>query len=100
MRCPPKPREVASMSPRIPLLNLVGVALLGAVAGVLAAAPAQAASSVHYVALGDSYSSGVGAGGYDLSSRICSRSPRSYTALWARSHHLASFTPVASGGAT
>ena len=88
------------MSPRIPLLNLVGVALLGAVAGILAAAPAQAASSVNYVALGDSYSSGVGAGGYDLASGICSRSPRSYTALWAGSHSVASFKSVACGGAT
>src|SRR5437763_11621742 len=100
MRCPPHAREVASMSPRTPLLNLAGVALLGAVVGVLAAAPAQAAAPVSYVALGDSYSAGVGAGGYEASSGLCSRSPRSYTALWAGSHTVASFTSVACGGAT
>jgi lysophospholipase L1-like esterase len=88
------------MSLRIPLLNLAGVALLGAVAGVLAAAPAYAAAPVAYVALGDSYSSGVGTGGYDASSGSCSRSPRSYTALWAGSHTVASFTSVACSGAT
>ena len=37
-----------------PLLSLVGTVLLGAVAGVLAAAPAHAASPVAYVAMGDS----------------------------------------------
>jgi len=88
------------MSLRIPLLNLAGVALLGAVAGVLAAAPAQAAAPVAYVALGDSYSAGVGAAGYQASSGICSRRPRSYTALWAGSRTVASFTSVACGGAT
>ncbi len=89
------------MTVRIPpLVNLVGVALLGAVAGVLAAAPAQAATPIAYVAMGDSYAAGVGAGGYDLSSGTCSRSPRSYTALWAGSHAVASFTSVACRGAT
>jgi lysophospholipase L1-like esterase len=81
------------------LLTLVGAALLGAAAGILAAAPAQAATPVVYVALGDSYSAGVGAGGYDSSSGSCSRSPRSYTALWAASHTVASFTSVACSGA-
>jgi lysophospholipase L1-like esterase len=83
-----------------PLLTLVGTALLGAVVGVLAiAAPAHAAT-INYVALGDSYSSGVGAGGYDPASGSCSRSPRSYTALWAASHAGTAFTSVACGGAT
>ena len=36
--------------------------------------PAQAASNVNYVALGDSYSSGVGAGSYISSSGSCKRS--------------------------
>jgi lysophospholipase L1-like esterase len=89
------------MSPRSPSpLAMVGAALLGAVAVLAAAVPAQAAAPVAYVALGDSYSAGVGAGGYDASSGICSRSPRSYTALWAGSHGVASFTSVACGGAT
>jgi lysophospholipase L1-like esterase len=82
-----------------PLLSLAGAVLLGTVAGVLTAAPAHAAATV-YVAMGDSYSSGVGAGGYDPASGSCSRSPRSYTSLWAGSHPVATFTSVACSGAT
>jgi lysophospholipase L1-like esterase len=83
-----------------PLLTLVGAALLGAMAVLLAAAPAQAAGPTNYVALGDSYSAGVGAGGYDPASGSCSRSPRSYTALWAAGHPGTVFTSVACSGAT
>src|SRR2546421_4894413 len=101
MRCPPLVREVASMKLRTPpLLPLVGTVLLGAVAGVLVAAPAHVASPVAYVAMGDSYSAGVGSGDYDSSSGSCSRSPHSYTALWAASHPVSSFTSVACSGAT
>ena len=64
------------------------------------AAPASAASSVHYVALGDSYSSGVGAGDYTSSSGDCDRSPHAYSALWAAAHSPASYTSVACSGAT
>jgi lysophospholipase L1-like esterase len=64
------------------------------------ATPAQAASSVHYVALGDSYSSGVGAGSYIGSSGSCDRSPNAYSALWATAHAPASYTSVACSGAT
>ncbi len=81
-----------------PLLALAGAALIGAVTGLLVAGPASAAGTIRYVALGDSYSSGVGAGGYDSSG--CSRSSRSYPALWAASHSVTSFTLAACGGAT
>ncbi|MBE7187387.1 SGNH/GDSL hydrolase family protein [Jatrophihabitans endophyticus] len=64
------------------------------------AAPASAASSVHYVALGDSYSSGVGAGDYISSSGSCDRSPNAYSALWAAAHSPASYTSAACSGAT
>ncbi len=65
---------------------------------VLAATPAvAAASTVDYVAMGDSYSSGVGAPGQ---SGLCLRSPRSYTAQWAARNDPASFRTVACGGAT
>lgn len=72
---------------------------LGAVgAGALAAAtPAQAAPVVHYAALGDSFSSGVGASPYDTSG--CLRSNRSYAPLWAAANSPASFRFVACGGA-
>ena len=63
-------------------------------AGFLAA-PAQAAS-VDYVALGDSYSSGVGAPGL---SGLCLRSRQGYPQLWADSHAVASFRTAACGGA-
>ena len=58
---------------------------------------AQAAPAVNYVALGDSYSSGVGAGSYDAST--CLRSSRSYAALWAAAHAVTSFGFPACGGA-
>jgi lysophospholipase L1-like esterase len=64
------------------------------------ASPANAASSVNYVALGDSYSSGVGAGSYIGSSGSCDRSTNAYSALWASAHAPASYTSVACSGAT
>ncbi|MDI1463011.1 SGNH/GDSL hydrolase family protein [Catellatospora sp. KI3] len=63
----------------------------------LAATPAQAASSVRYVALGDSYASGVGAGS---ESGTCQRSPNAYPALWAAANAPASYVSVACSGAT
>ncbi|WP_229069746.1 SGNH/GDSL hydrolase family protein [Actinoplanes sp. DH11] len=60
------------------------------------AAPAQAAST-DYVALGDSYSSGVGAPGQ---SGTCLRSNYSYAAQWAKQNSPTSFQFLACGGAT
>jgi lysophospholipase L1-like esterase len=62
--------------------------------------PAQAASTVNYVALGDSYSSGVGAGSYISSSGSCQRSTNAYPALWAAANSPASYNSVACSGAT
>jgi lysophospholipase L1-like esterase len=56
--------------------------------------------SVDYVALGDSYSSGVGTGVYEAASGVCARSPLSYPPLWAAEHQPASFTFAACSGAT
>jgi lysophospholipase L1-like esterase len=64
------------------------------------AVPAHAAPGDHYVALGDSYSSGVGAGNYIASSGSCQRSNNSYPALWAAANTPASYTSVACSGAT
>jgi lysophospholipase L1-like esterase len=58
--------------------------------------PAQAASAVNYVALGDSYSAGVGAGS---NSGSCGQSPNAYPALWASANSPASFTFAACSGA-
>jgi lysophospholipase L1-like esterase len=70
-------------------------------AGALAAAPAAgAAGAVNYVALGDSYSSGVGAGDYISSSGSCERSTLAYPEQWAAAHSPAAFVSVACSGAS
>ncbi|MDT3397492.1 SGNH/GDSL hydrolase family protein [Streptomyces sp. B1866] len=63
------------------------------------AAHAQATAGPVYVALGDSYSSGVGAGGYDDASGDCHRTSRAYPALWAGAHAAAGFSFTACSGA-
>ncbi|GHH83669.1 lipase 1 [Streptomyces sulfonofaciens] len=60
--------------------------------------PAQAAGPA-YVALGDSYSSGNGAGNYDSSSGDCHRSLSSYPYLWKNAHAPSSFADTACSGA-
>ena len=62
---------------------------------VAIASPAQAAA-IDYVALGDSYSSGVGAPGQSGS---CLRSNYSYAAQWAAKNNPATFQFLACGGA-
>lgn len=75
--------------------------LLSAVLALTGAGAAQAASSaaVDYVALGDSYSSGVGAGNYESASGNCKRTPRAYPALWAAANSPSSFAFTACSGA-
>ncbi|MGK5557711.1 SGNH/GDSL hydrolase family protein [Actinomadura kijaniata] len=73
------------------------MALFGLVGGC--ARPAEVAVE-RYVALGDSYSSGVGAGAYDKSSGRCMRSGNAYPQLWARSRQVGAFAFVACSGAT
>ena len=63
-----------------------------------AATSASAASGVRYVALGDSYSSGDGAGSYSGGS--CDRSANAYPQQWANANAPASFAFVACSGAT
>jgi lysophospholipase L1-like esterase len=67
---------------------------------VAAAAPASAQSSVNYVALGDSYSSGVGAGSYTSASGSCDDSTNAYSQLWANANDPSSYVSVACSGAT
>src|SRR5271163_1720902 len=61
---------------------------------------ADAPAAVNYVALGDSYSSGVGAGDYLSSSGSCDRSADAYPEQWAAATSPATFTSVACSGAT
>lgn len=78
---------------------LVLVAAVTAAFTAMFTSPA-AAATVNYVALGDSYSSGVGAGSYTSSSGSCDRSTNAYSQLWANANHPASYTSVACSGAT
>jgi lysophospholipase L1-like esterase len=87
--------------------------LLGGVVGALIAAASTAAAipgervqgppvagTANYVALGDSYSSGVGTGVDDPASGACARSALSYPLLWAGEHRPARLRFVACSGAT
>jgi lysophospholipase L1-like esterase len=77
-----------------------GAVAVAAAAGIAAPAAAAPHDAVDYVALGDSYSSGLGAGAYDPASGDCSRSPNAYPALWAAGNAPATFAFVACSGAT
>ncbi|MBO4210539.1 SGNH/GDSL hydrolase family protein [Micromonospora echinofusca] len=83
---------------RLVSLALSLTAALGATLAL--AVPAQAAATDHYVALGDSYSSGVGAGSYTSESGSCQRSTNAYPALYAANIRPASYRSVACSGAT
>ncbi|HZC71797.1 MAG TPA: SGNH/GDSL hydrolase family protein [Jatrophihabitans sp.] len=76
--------------------SVISIAVL-AIAGLVTSAPAQAA--VNYVALGDSYASGVGSGSYTAESGSCMRSTKAYPQLWANAHTPTSFSFVACSGA-
>ncbi|MFD7134465.1 SGNH/GDSL hydrolase family protein [Streptomyces sp. NPDC059894] len=77
------------------LLLAAGAALTGATS----AQGAQLAATGGYVALGDSYSSGVGAGSYDSSSGDCKRSTKAFPYLWNAAHAPSSFAFTACSGA-
>ncbi len=57
------------------------------------------AAGVNYVALGDSYASGLGAGSYTSESGSCKRSTNAYAYLWKNAHAPSSFSFVACSGA-
>jgi lysophospholipase L1-like esterase len=77
------------------LLLAVGTALTGA-ATVQAS---QLTATGGYVALGDSYSSGVGTGSYLSASGACKRSAKAYPYLWAAAHSPSTFDFTACSGA-
>ncbi|MBW4716331.1 SGNH/GDSL hydrolase family protein [Saccharothrix obliqua] len=81
-----------------PIRTLLSAALAAA-AALLVVTPAQAQAGAHYVALGDSYSSGTGTGSYYSDSGSCKRSKYAYPALWAAAKAPASFKFVACSGA-
>jgi hypothetical protein len=73
---------------------------VAAIPAVAVAAPAAAQSSVGYMALGDSYAAGAGAGDYYSASGSCDRSASAYSALWAAANDPASYVSEACYGAT
>src|SRR5262249_54287248 len=83
--------------PRLTPLAVLCSALIAV--AVLPAASAQAAE-VHYVALGDSYSSGDAAGSHSPSSGDCLRSASASPVKGAAAPSPASFAFVACAGAT
>ncbi|GAA2334093.1 SGNH/GDSL hydrolase family protein [Dactylosporangium salmoneum] len=83
---------------RLVTLALGVAAAIGAT--LLASSPAAAAASDRYVALGDSYASGVGADSYTSESGSCQRSSNGYPALYNTNVHPAAYRSVACSGAT
>lgn len=88
------------LSRKLRLCLITTVAAVAATSGtVLGLGTPAYAASVNYVALGDSYSSGVGAGSYISSSGSCKRSTNAYSALWAAANAPTSYSSVACSGA-
>jgi lysophospholipase L1-like esterase len=78
-------------------LSLLSIA--AAVLALLVGIPPANAAAVNYVALGDSYASGVGSGSYTSESGSCLRSTKAYPQLWTNGHAPSSFRFVACSGA-
>ncbi|MFB7508197.1 SGNH/GDSL hydrolase family protein [Streptomyces broussonetiae] len=78
---------------------VLATALLTGLTGPATAQGTPRTATVGYVALGDSYSSGVGAGDYLPGRTECKRSSRAYPVLWAAAHHVESFAFPACNGA-
>ncbi|WP_026412849.1 SGNH/GDSL hydrolase family protein [Actinomadura oligospora] len=85
---------------RVPRLLAFSAGTAVILGGALLTTGTAEAAGQNYVALGDSYSAGVGAGSYDSGSGSCSRSTKAYPQLWANSNAPSSFRFVACSGAT
>jgi lysophospholipase L1-like esterase len=88
-------RLAAASAGLVTLVTALAAAVPAGAAPARATAPA--ATGVRYVALGDSYASGLGTG---RERGNCDRSPAAYGPQWARAHQPASFTFAACSGAT
>lgn len=78
--------------------SVVATLALATVFSLALTVPANAAGPA-YVALGDSYSAGNGAGNYDSASGDCHRSFSAYPYLWKNAHSPASFADTSCSGA-
>jgi len=87
---------------RVPSLrrfrSYAALLLVAGFAAFFTAGGPAATTTFSYVAMGDSYSSGVGTGSYTLDS-ACKRSIYAYPYLFAQRHTMSSFTFVACSGA-
>ncbi|MDQ1293654.1 MAG: hypothetical protein QG608_1535 [Actinomycetota bacterium] len=102
------PRVSSSRAPR--RLRRLVVATFAATAALATVLSSQAMAcpyghwpfqvSHEYVALGDSFSAGVGTGEYDPASGDCLRSSKAYAPLWAADHPSYSLAFRACSGAT
>ncbi|MFI2780166.1 SGNH/GDSL hydrolase family protein [Streptomyces sp. ALB3] len=99
VRPAPGPRPVGARVSRSAFAVAVTAALLAGAATPAFAAPAgeRAAQGEHYVALGDSYSSGPGIG--QQTDAVCGRSDRNYPSLVASAVGVDVFTDVTCAGA-
>ncbi|HWG25247.1 MAG TPA: SGNH/GDSL hydrolase family protein [Actinospica sp.] len=89
------------MTPMFVRRSLGIAATVGTAAAIaLGTGGAAHASSADYVALGDSYSSGVGAGSYTSASGSCDISTNAYPYLWDGANSPSSFTDDSCSGAT
>jgi len=77
----------------------VSATLLALIGALTSGAGSAQAATGGYVALGDSYSSGVGSGSYISSSGDCKRSTKAYPYLWNAANSPSSFTFAACSGA-
>ena len=82
---------------RIPALMTASVVVSMTAASLLAMAPTATATTGGYAALGDSYSSGLGAGS---TSGSCDQSSEAYGPLWDAANSPSSFDFAACSGAT
>jgi len=89
------------MMPRLTRRRVSVVAAAGTITALaLIGTGAAQAAGANYVALGDSYSSGVGAGDYTSASGDCDISTAAYPYLWDGANAPSSFTDEACSGAT
>ena len=96
-RAPSPSRAISPLARRIRSCVLAVTAVAAGLAAFAAIGPAHAAGPISYVALGDSYSSGDGAGSYSDGS--CLESAHAYPVLWHNSHG-GTFTNETCSGAT
>ena len=98
--CPDARRlsRIRRLTHRVRAAALAATAAAAGLTAFAAVGPAHAAGTINYVALGDSYSSGDGAGSYSDGS--CLESAKAYPVLWHNSHGGTFANETCSGATT